>query len=204
MAEILFQNGAAAKKGDVLVKLDTSAEEALLHSAEAEMELAGNDVERTRCALAAKQAVSRADLDAAESKFRRLSAVADQMRSNIRKKTIVAPFDGQLGIRQVNVGQMINAGQQVVPLTSLDPVFADFALPQQNLGRLSQGLEARVTTDAVPGRVFNGKLTAMNSMVDVATRNVTLQATLKIPNACCVRECLPRSRSCCRRNVRRS
>ena len=107
VAEILFQNGVAAKKGDVLVKLDSSAEEALLQSAEAEMELARNDVERTR-ALAEKQAVSRADLDAAESKFRRLGAVVDQMHSNIRKKTIVAPFDGQLGIRQVNVGQMID------------------------------------------------------------------------------------------------
>jgi membrane fusion protein (multidrug efflux system) len=180
VTEILFQNGAAAKKGDVLVKLDTSAEEALLHSAEAEVELAQNDVERTR-ALAAKQAVSRADLDAAESKFRRLSAVADQMRSNIRKKTIVAPFDGQLGIRQVNVGQMINSGQQVVPLTSLAPVFVDFALPQQNLGKLSNGLEARVTTDALPGRVFDGKLTAINSMVDVSTRNISLQATLENP-----------------------
>jgi membrane fusion protein, multidrug efflux system len=178
VAEILFQNGGAAKKDDVLVKLDTSAEEALLHSAEAEMDLARNDVERTR-GLAAKQAVSRADLDAAESKFRRLSAVADQMRSNIRKKTIVAPFDGQLGIRQVNVGQMINSGQQVVPLTSLDPVFVDFALPQQDLGKLSDGLEVRVTTDALPGRVFNGKLTAINSMVDVSTRNISLQATLE-------------------------
>lgn len=180
VAEILFQNGNAAKKDDVLVKLDTSAEEALLHSAEAEMDLARNDVQRTRD-LAAKQAVSRADLDAAESKFRRLGAVVDQMNSNIRKKTIVAPFDGQLGIRQVNVGQMINSGQQVVPLTSLAPVFVDFALPQQDLGRLSNDLEVRVTTDALPGRVFNGKLTAINSMVDVSTRNVSVQATLENP-----------------------
>jgi membrane fusion protein (multidrug efflux system) len=104
------------------------------------------------------------------------------MRSNIRKKTIIAPFDGQLGIRQVNVGQMINAGQQVVPLTSLDPVFADFALPQQHLGKLAQGLEVRVTTDALPGRVFTGKLTAINSMVDAITRNIPLQATLENPD----------------------
>jgi membrane fusion protein (multidrug efflux system) len=97
----------------------------------------------------------------------------------IAKKTIRAPFDGAAGIRVVNVGQMINAGQQVVPLQSLDPVFADFALPQQHLAVLSPGLEVRVTTDAVPGRVFVGKLAAVNSMVDMATRNVALQATLE-------------------------
>jgi membrane fusion protein (multidrug efflux system) len=123
--------------------------------------------------------VSKAELDAAESKFRRLTAIADQMRSNIRKKTIVAPFDGQLGIRQVNVGQTINAGQQVVALTALDPVFVDFSLPQQELSKLSDGLEVRVKSDATPGREFKGKLTAINSMVDSITRNVLLQATLE-------------------------
>ena len=181
VSEIGFQNGTLAKKGDLLVKLDASQEEALLRSAEAEVELSRADLERTR-GLAAKKVVSNSDLDAAESKFRRLTAVVDQMRSNIRKKAIVAPFDGQLGIRQVNIGQMINSGQPVVPLQSLDPVFADFALPQQYFSKLSQGLEIRVTTDAMPGRVFNGKLTAVNSMVDVATRNVLVQATLANPD----------------------
>jgi len=181
VSEIGFQNGTLAKKGDLLVKLDASQEEALLRSAEAEVELARTDLERTRD-LAAKKVVSSSELDAAESKFRRLTAVVDQMRSNIRKKAIVAPFDGQLGIRQVNIGQMINSGQPVVPLQSLDPVFADFALPQQYFSKLSQGLEIRVTTDAMPGRVFTGKLTAVNSMVDVATRNVMVQATLANPD----------------------
>src|SRR5213082_1070681 len=181
VSEIMFQNGGVAKKGDVIIKLDASQEEALLRSAEAEAELARQDLERTR-GLASQKVVSKAELDAAESKFNRLNAVADQMRSNIRKKTIIAPFDGQLGIRQVNVGQMINSGQQVVPLTSLDSLFADFALPQQYLGQLTPGLEVQVTTDALPGRVFNGKLTAINSMVDSSTRNITLQATLENPD----------------------
>jgi membrane fusion protein (multidrug efflux system) len=177
VSEINFENGAEAKKGEVLMKLDASQEEALLRSAEAEAQLARTDLERSRD-LAMKKVVSSAELDAAQSKFRRLNAVVDQVRSSISKKTLVAPFDGQLGIRQVNVGQMINAGQQVVPLTSLDPVFADFALPQQYFGQLKPGLEVHVTTDAIPGRVFNGKLTAINSMVDSSTRNITLQATL--------------------------
>src|SRR6266404_2074386 len=157
VSEITFENGGEAKKGEVLMKLDASQEEALLRSAEAEAQLVQTDLERSR--------------DLAMKK----------VRSSIAKKTLIAPFDGQLGIRQVNVGQMINAGQQVVPLTSLDPVFADFALPQQDLGKLSSGLEVHVTTDALPGRVFSGKLTALNSMVDVSTRNMTLQATLENP-----------------------
>jgi membrane fusion protein, multidrug efflux system len=181
VSDIKFENGGVAKKGDVIMKLDASQEEALLRSAEAEAELARTDLERAQ-GLASQKVVSKAELDAAESKFRRLTAIVDQMRSNIRKKTLVAPFNGQLGIRQVNVGQMITPGQQVVALTSLDPVYVDFALPQQHLAQLSQGLEVRVTTDALPGRVFPGKLTAVNSMVDTATRNVSVQATLDNPD----------------------
>src|SRR5437899_10268691 len=181
VSEIKFENGGVAKKGDVIVKLDASQEEALLRSAEAEAELARTDLERTR-GLASQKVVSKAELDAAESKFRRLTAIVDQMRSNIRKKTLVAPFDGHVGIRQVNVGQMINAGQQVVALTSLDPVYVDFAVPQQHIQNLSAGLEARVRTDGLSGREFVGKLTAINSIVDTATRNVMVQATLENPD----------------------
>jgi membrane fusion protein (multidrug efflux system) len=181
VSQIMFQNGGVAKKGDVIMKLDVSQEEALLRSAEAESELARTDLERARD-LVSKKVISKAEIDAAESKFNRLNAVVDQMHSNIRKKTIIAPFDGQLGIRQVNVGQMINAGQQVVSLQSLDPVYVDFALPQQNLQKLSQGLEAHVRTDALPGREFVGKLTAINSAVDTVTRNVMVQATFENPD----------------------
>src|SRR5881392_3325078 len=146
VSQIAFENGGTAKKGDLLVQLDASAEEALLRSAEAEAELARQDLERTR-GLASQKVLSKAELDAAESKFNRLNAVADQMRSNIRKKTIIAPFDGQLGI-----------------------------------GQVTPGLEVHVTTDALADRVFNGKVTAINSMVDSSTRNITLQATLENPD----------------------
>ena len=181
VGEIRFENGAQAKKGDVLVRLDVSQEEALLRSAQAEAELARTDLERARD-LVSKKVISKAEIDAAESKFNRLNAIVDQMRSNIAKKTIVAPFDGELGIRQVNVGQMINAGQQVIALTSLDRVYVDFALPEQNVSKLTKDLEVSVRADALPGREFKGKLTAINSMVDVATRNVSLQATLQNPD----------------------
>ena len=178
VSEIAFQSGGVAKKGDVLLKLDASSEEAQLRSAEADLELARADLQRTRD-LAARKVVSKAELDNAESKFKQKEGTVDNMRAMIAKKEVRAPFDGQLGIRQVNVGQMINAGQQVVPLQSLDPLYVDFALPQQYLSKLSPGLEARVRTDALPGREFIGKLTAINSSIDIATRNVLLQATLE-------------------------
>jgi membrane fusion protein, multidrug efflux system len=181
VSEINFENGGEAKKGKVLMKLDASQEEALLRSAEAEAQLAQTDLERSRD-LAMKKVVSSAELDSAQSKFRRMNAVVDQMRSSIAKKTVIAPFDGQLGIRQVNVGQMINAGQQVVGLTALDPVYVDFALPDQYLSKLAKDLEVTVRSDAFPGREFKGKLTAINSMVDPVTRNVPLQATLENPD----------------------
>jgi len=181
VSEISFENGAEAKKGDVLMKLDASQEEALLRSAASEAQLARTDLERSRD-LAMKKVVSSAELDSAQSKFTRLNAVVDQMRSNIAKKTLIAPFDGQLGIRQVNVGQMINAGQQVVGLTSLDSLYVDFALPEQHLSKLTKDLEVRVRADALPGREFKGKLTAINSMLDPVTRNVPLQATFENPD----------------------
>src|SRR5207249_3879606 len=158
-----------------------SSEEGQLRTAEADLELARSDLERSR-GLAARKVISKAEIDSAESKFKQKEGAVNKMRAMVGKKEVRVPFDGQLGIRQVNVGQMINAGQQVVALTALDPVYVDFALPQQELAKLSAGFEVRVHTDAVPGREFKGKLTAVNSTVDTVTRNVTLQATLENPD----------------------
>lgn len=181
VADVAFQNGGVAKKGDVLVKLDASSEEAQLHSAEADSELAKANLDRTRN-LAARKVVSKQELDSAESAFRQKQGTVDNMRAMIAKKQVHAPFDGQLGIRQVNVGQMINSGQQVVQLTALDPVYVDFALPQQDLPQLATGYDAHVHSDSVGGREFKGKITAINSMVDPVTRNVGVQATLENPD----------------------
>jgi len=178
VAEIKFESGAIAKKGDVLMRLDASSEEAQLKSSEADLELARSDLGRARD-LAGRNVVSKAELDAAESKFKQKEGVVNNMRSMISKKEVLAPFDGQLGIRQVNVGQMVTAGQQVVSLQALDPLYVDFALPQQDLPKLAPGLDVRVHTDVVAGREFPGKLTALNSAVDPVTRNVTLQATIE-------------------------
>ena len=181
VAEIDFQNGGVAKKGDILMRLDSSAEEAQLRTAQADLELARANVERER-GLAARKVVSQQELDAAESTFGQKQGSVDNMRAFITKKQVRAPFDGMLGIREVNVGQMINSGQQVVQLTALDKVYVDFALPQQNLPKLDTGYGASVHADALPGQEFKGKVTAINSMVDAVTRNIGVQATLENPD----------------------
>jgi len=181
VSQVAFENGGEARKGDVLIKLDTSSEQAQLRTAEADLELARADLERARD-LTTRHVISKADFDSADSKFKQKQGTVDNMRSMIAKKEVHAPFDGQLGIRQVNVGQSIDARQPVVALTALDPVYVDFALPQQELSKLSSGLEVRVKSDAMPSRDFKGKLTAINSMVDTVTRNVSLQATLDNPD----------------------
>jgi membrane fusion protein (multidrug efflux system) len=181
VAEIEFQNGAVAKKGDVLMKLDASAEEGQLKTAEADLELARSNLQRTRD-LAVRKVVSKQELDSAQSAFTQKEGSVQQMRSMISKKEVRAPFDGQLGIRQVNIGQSIDARTPVVQLTLVDPVYVDFSLPQQHLSQLAPGLEVRVHTDAVPGHEFEGKVTAVNAMVDAVTRNVGVQATLQNPD----------------------
>jgi membrane fusion protein (multidrug efflux system) len=167
VAQVNFENGGEAKKGDTLLKLVASQEDA-------DLELARANLQRARD-LAMRKVVSKQELDAAESAFKQKEGI-------VAKKAVRAPFDGQLGIRQVNVGQMIKEGQEVVQLTKLDPVYVDFALPQQELPKLANGFETLVHTDALPGREFKGKLTAVNSMVDIVTRNISVQATLENPD----------------------
>ena len=178
VAEIGFQSGTAVKKGDVLLKLDASAEQAQLRSAQADAELAKADFERAR-GLAERKVISQAEFDAASAKYTQRKAAVDNIQSLINKKEIRAPFDGIAGIREVNPGQMVPVGQRLVSLQALDQVFVDFSLPQQQLSDVRPGLTVKVTTDAIGGREFEGKLTAVNSAIDPATRSVALQATIE-------------------------
>ncbi len=177
VAEIDFQSGALVKKGEVLLKLDASAEEAQMRSAEADADLAKNDLDRAR-GLAERKVISAAEFDATQSKYAQKKAAVENMQSVIDKKQIRAPFDGTAGIRAVNPGQMVKVGDQLVSLQALGQVFVDFSLPQQQLAEVKPDLPVKVTTDAVPNREFEGKLTAVNSSIDPTTRNVSLQATL--------------------------
>lgn len=181
VAQIGFQSGQPVKKGDLLLKLDATSEIAQLRSAQAEAELAKADFDRARD-LADRKVISKAELDSAQSKYGQKKGMVDNMQAVIDKKEIHAPFDGVAGIRTVNPGQMVAAGDPLVSLQTLSQVFVDFSMPQQDLSKLTLGLPVKVTTDAIPGREFAGKLTAINSSIDAATRSISLQATLDNPD----------------------
>jgi membrane fusion protein (multidrug efflux system) len=181
VTEIDFESGAVVNKGDLLVKLDSSTEEAQLQAAEAQAELARLNAERTR-KLSADKTVSQSELDAAEATLKQNQASADEIRATIEKKNIRAPFAGRLGIRLVNLGEQLDVGKAIVSLQSLTPVFADFSMPQQNLSQLKTGQAVQVACDAYPGQTFDGTLTAINPDLDSATRSVTLQATFTNTN----------------------
>ena len=178
--EIPFEAGAVVAKGAVLVRLDTATEEAQLRALEAQAELARLNLERSRT-LRAEKTVSEAELDAAEATYKQTRANADAVRVTIEKKTVRAPFAGQLGVRQINLGQNLESGRPIVSLQSLDSVYADFGLPQQELSRLRPGMKVQVTTDAYPGQTFTGSLTVINPDLNASTRMVGLQATLPNP-----------------------
>jgi len=179
--EIGFESGGVVEKGNLLVKLDTSSEQAQLRAVEAQVELAEINLNRQK-ALRQEKVNSQSDLDTIESSLKQLKAEADTIRATIEKKTIRAPFSGKLGLRQVNLGQYLDAGKAIVSLQSLAPIHTDFSLPQSNLPRLVKGMRVHLTADAYPGQQFEGQLTAITPEVDSGTRSVDLQATFSNTN----------------------
>jgi membrane fusion protein (multidrug efflux system) len=174
--EIAFESGAVVAKGDLVVRLDTSSEEAQLRSIQAQLDLARINLERVR-KLRGENMVAQSDLDTAEATMKQTQANAEAIQTTIEKKTIRAPFAGKLGIRQVNLGQYLDTGKPIVSLQSLMPIHVDFSLPQQELSRLHTGMRVVLSTDVYPDRRFEGSLTAINPDLDQATRSVSLQAT---------------------------
>lgn len=180
VVKINFRAGSRVAAGDLLLVQDSSAEQAQLPGAEAELDLARTNLARSR-QLLQERFISQSELDAAAAKERQAQSVVDNLRAVIAKKSIRAPFAGRLGIRLVNLGQMLREGDGIVSLQVLDPIFADFSLPQQQLAEVRRGFAVEVTSDALPGGVLKGKITAINPEVDPATRNIRLQATLDNP-----------------------
>ncbi len=180
VVHIAFEPGAMVRTGDLLVQQDISSETAQLRASEAAVALAKITLERTRKLLTEKT-VSQSQYDSADAQFKQAVAQFDTIRAAIAKKTIRAPFAGRLGIRLINLGQILNEGEAIVSLQSLDPIFINFSLPQQQLVQAQPGLTVQVTTDALPGRTIEGKITAINPAVDIATRNLRVQATVANP-----------------------
>jgi membrane fusion protein (multidrug efflux system) len=177
VAKIAFESGQRVKAGDLLIQQDVSTDEAQLAGLVAQADLAKITLTRAR-ELRANDTNSQADLDSAEATARAADSAVANQRALIGKKTIQAPFSGQLGIRQVDLGQFLPAGGSVVTLQALDPIYVNFSLPQQDVADLHVGQSVRVTVDAYPGAVFDGRVNALNSRVDEATRNIQVQATI--------------------------
>ncbi|HEU4366364.1 MAG TPA: efflux RND transporter periplasmic adaptor subunit [Candidatus Krumholzibacteria bacterium] len=181
VASLTFESGKRVRAGDVLVTLDAKQEQAQLAAAEAQRELSRANLERVR-ELRAKGVTSQAEYDRVDAEAKAADARAAEIRAVIERKTIRAPFTGSLGIRQVNLGQYLEGGAPVVPLQALDPVYVNFSVPQQSLDDLRVGAEVRVEAEGLPGVASSGRITAVNSVIDEATRNVQVQATLANPD----------------------
>lgn len=174
--EITFESGRAVPAGEVLVRLDTSQERAQLAAAEAQRDLAKLNLERAQD-LIKKEVVSQAEFDRADAEAKAAEANVTQFQAAIARKTIRAPFAGMLGIRRVNLGQYLSPGDAVVPLQALDPIYVSFSIPQQFVALLKVGSVVNVIVEGVDGIAASGKVSAINSVVDEATRNVEIQAT---------------------------
>jgi membrane fusion protein (multidrug efflux system) len=177
---ISFEPGSRVKAGELLVQQDISSEEAQLRAEEAKLALAKANLKRLDKLLEG-DSIAQSRYDDTEAQFKQAMARADNIRATIAKKTILAPFAGRLGIRLINLGQVLDKGEPIVALQALDPIFVDFSLPQQQLNHIQQGFPVRITTDALPGKVVQGKITAINPQVEVATRNIQVQATVRNP-----------------------
>ena len=175
--EIDFESGKTVRAGDILVRLVVDQEQAMVEAAVANRDLMVYSLRRAQ-ELRTKNANSQSDLDTAEANERQAEANVANTKAAVSRKTIRAPFDGVLGIRKVSLGQYLHEGDPVVPLQALDPIYVNFTLPQQNMRDFAVGSEVHMRTDATGAAEFSGKITAINPLVDAATRNFQVQATI--------------------------
>jgi membrane fusion protein (multidrug efflux system) len=177
---ITFDSGKWVREGELLIQLDTRQERAQLAALEAQRDLAKVNFARMK-ALVDEGVISRTEYDRATAEQRATEARVGEIRATIQRKTIRAPFSGILGIRQVNLGQYLSAGDPIVGLQALNPIYVNFGVPQQEAAKVKVGDTLRVTASDIGGAGFTGRVTAIDSRVDETTRNVEVQATLANP-----------------------
>lgn len=178
--KIHFESGRWVSQGDVLVELDTRQERAQLANVEAQRDLAKINYGRTE-QLVKEGVIARSEYDNVTAQQKATEAQVGDIKAAIARKTIRAPFSGVLGIRQVNLGQYLAAGQAIVSLQSLNPIYVNFGVPQQQTAQVGVGRSIRVTSDDLHGAQFSGRVNALDSVVNEATRNIQVQATLANP-----------------------
>lgn len=179
--EIAFESGRRVSRGDVLLRLDTKQERAQLAAAQAQRDLAKLELDRQRGMLASS-IIPQSTFDQAAAQFKQAEARVGEIAASIERKTIRAPFSGTLGIRLVNLGQYLAGGAPIVSLQSLQPVYVDFSVPQQEIARVERGAKVQVTSDALTQPEV-GTITAIDSVIDEATRNARVQATFANPSS---------------------
>ena len=178
---IQFKSGDSVKSGQLLLQLRAGDDIGKLESLKANAALAELNYKRDVAQLDVK-AVSQATVDSDLATLRSAKAQVAEQQAVVDKKMLRAPFSGQLGIREVDLGQYLAPGTKIVTLQSLDPIFVDFTLPQQALAQLSVGQKLSAHVDAYPDRQFDGEISALDPLVDTDTRNIKLRATLKNPD----------------------
>ena len=175
--KIHFESGQWVHEGDILVELDTRQERAQLANLEAQRDLAKINYDRAQ-ELVKSGVISRSDYDNATAQQKATEAQVGDIKAAIARKTIHAPFSGVLGIRQVSLGQYLAAGQAIVSLQSLDPIYVNFGVPQQDTGKVAPGRVLRVSSDQLPGVEFSARIIALDSVINEQTRNIQVQAVL--------------------------
>lgn len=178
--KIYLTPGSIVKKGDLLVQLNADVEIGTLHALQAQAALAKITYERDKAQFAVK-AISKQQLDTDIQNLKNLEAQVASQAGTVAKKTITAPFDGRLGINNVNPGQYLNVGDKVSTLQALDPIWADFYMPQQTLSQIKVGDAVTVTSDTYPHKEFKGKITTIEPAVNIDTRNVLVEAAIDNP-----------------------
>jgi membrane fusion protein (multidrug efflux system) len=175
-----FESGSEVKAGAKLVELDDDAEQADLRNLEASLENAELELKRQE-ELAGKGYSPRKDLETAQARRDELMARIDRVKTTIRDKTIVAPWAGRLGIRKVDVGAYVEAGKPLVWLQTVDPLYVDFTIPEQEYAKVKEGQPIEATFSAYPGEVFKGTVEAIDARVEASTRAFVVRATLPNP-----------------------
>ena len=181
ITDIMFTAGSSVKAGTPLVQLFDGPEQGDLASYKAQATMAQLSLDRAK-QLAARQFGPQATVDQAQSAYEQANAGIAKTQAIISQKLVRAPFDGELGVRRVEVGQFLTAGTQIVSLTDLSELYANFTVPEKDSGNLKVGQIVRILVDAYPGRSFEGKITAIEPQISTDTRNIRVQATIANPD----------------------
>jgi len=180
ITDIMFTAGSSVKQGTPLVQLFDGPEQADLASFKAQATMAQLSLERAK-QLASRQFGPQATVDQAQSAFDQANAGIAKTQAIISQKLVKAPFDGELGVRKVEVGQYLTAGTQIVSLTDLSQLYANFTVTEKDSGALKVGQTVRIAVDAYPGRKFEGQITTIEPQIATDTRNIRVQATIANP-----------------------